>query len=170
MKQLLTIFSIFLFPIFVFAQGNVMLQVFTPLIDATWKAEGKWKDGKPFRQEIEYKWGAGDNSVEMKTASYLDTISKDFGHFSDGLHTWDTISNSIKFSVKDINGKVIEGSVKTKQKTIMYEYAIENAMGMKTYMTEALIWIKPDKYMFKVGTMKDDEWEEVYLETYLFKK
>ena len=37
-------------------------------------------------------------------------------------------------------------------------------------MTDVLIWIKPDKYIFKVGTMKADEWEEVYLEAYFFKK
>lgn len=170
MKNLITISSFFLFPVFLFAQENIMLMPFEPLMNATWKAEGKWKDGKPFQQEVTYNWGPNEDKVLMKTSSYLDTTFTAFGHFSDGVHTWDTISNSIKLSVKDIHGKVIEGSVKTKQKTILYEYAIENELGMKTYMTDALIWIKPDKYMFKVGTMEGEEWKEVYLETYFFKK
>ena len=106
----------------------------------------------------------------MVTKSYLDSTGTDFGKFSDGVHMWDTIANSIKFKVEDIHGNVIQGDVKTKQKTIMYKYVLENELGVKTYMTDALIWIKPDKYMFKVGTMKDDEWEEVMLETYFFKK
>jgi len=49
-----------------------------------------------------------------------------------------------------------------------YVYLGEN--DVKTCMTDVLIWIKPDKYIFKVGTMKADEWQEVYLETYFFKK
>ncbi|MCF8276784.1 MAG: hypothetical protein K9J17_08625 [Flavobacteriales bacterium] len=170
MKNLVTLFSFFVFSSSLFAQGNIMLMPFEPLMNATWKAEGKWSDGKPFKQEIEYKWSDGEETVEMKTMSYLDSTFKEFGHFSDGVHTWDTTSNSIQFRIQDVNGKVIEGSIMTKQKTIMYNYAIESENGMKTYMTDALIWIKPDKYMYKVGTMKDDEWEAIYLETYFFKK
>ncbi|MCF8464897.1 MAG: hypothetical protein K9G41_08650 [Flavobacteriales bacterium] len=170
MKNLITLFSFFLFSFSLFAQGNIMLMPFEPLMNAEWKAEGKWKDGKPFKQEISYQWGSQEQDVRMETKSYLDTTFTKFGQYSEGIHKWDTISNSITFSVKDIHGKVIEGNVRTKLKTILYEYAYENELGVKTYMTDALIWIKPDKYMFKVGTMKEDEWEEVYLETYFFKK
>jgi len=170
MKNLGLLFSFFVLPFATMAQGNIMLMPFEALMNATWKAEGKWKDGTPFKQEVTYSWSDDEESVNMVTKSYLDSAGIDFGKFSDGVHMWDTISNSIKFKVEDIHGNVIEGDVKTKQKTIMYEYVYENELGVKTYMTDALIWIKPDKYMFKVGTMKDDEWEEVYLETYFFKK
>lgn len=139
-------------------------------MNAEWKAEGKWKDGTPFKQEVSYSWAEDEETVNMVTKSYLDSTFTDFGKFSDGVHKWDTLSNSITFQVKDIHGNVIDGNVRTKVKTIMYEYVYENELGVKTYMTDALIWIKPDKYMFKVGTMKDGEWEEVYLETYFFKK
>lgn len=135
---------------------------------------GKQKEnGKtelPFKQEVSYSWAEDEESVNMVTNSYLDTTFTDFGKFSDGVHKWDTISNSISFQVNDIHGNVIDGKVRTKVKTIMYEYVYENELGVKTYMTDALIWVKPDKYMFKVGTMKDDEWQDVYLETYFFKK
>jgi hypothetical protein len=170
MKNLVLLLALFALPISILAQGNIMLMPFEPLMNATWKAEGKWKDGKPFKQEVSYSWAEDEESVTMVTKSYLDTTFTDFGKFSEGVHTWDTISNSIKFQVEDINGNVIDGKVRTKVKTIMYEYTYENELGVKTYMTDALIWIKPDKYMFKVGTMKDDEWREVYLETYFFKK
>jgi hypothetical protein len=170
MKNLTLLFAFFLLPFSLLAQGNIMLMPFEPLMNATWKAEGKWKDGKPFKQEVSYSWSEDEETVNMVTNSYLDTTFTDFGKFSDGVHRWDTISNSIKFEVKDIYGNVVDGTVRTKVKTIMYEYVYENEMGIKTYMTDALIWIKPDKYMFKVGTMKDDEWVEVYLETYFFKK
>ena len=170
MKNPIALFFLFVLPITLFAQGNIMLMPFEPLMNAEWKAEGNWKNGSPFKQEVTYSWSADEASVNMTTKNYLDTTFTDFGKFSEGVHTWDTVSNSIKFKVTDIHGKVIEGTVRTKQKTIMYEYAYENELGVKTYMTDALIWIKPDKYMFKVGTMKDDEWVEVYLETYFFKK
>lgn len=170
MKNLTAIIVATLVSSAVFAQGNIMLMPFEALMNAEWKAEGKWKDGTPFKQEVSYSWAEDQESVNMITKSYLDSTGTDFGKFSEGIHTWDTISNSIKFQVKDINGNVIDGNVRTKVKTIMYEYVLENELGMKTYMTDALIWIKPDKYMFKVGTMKDDEWQEVYLETYFFKK
>lgn len=147
-----------------------MLMPFEALMNATWKAEGKWKDGKPFKQEVTYSWSDDQESVNMVTKSYLDSTGTNFGEFSDAVHMWDTISNSIKFNLEDIHGNVIEGDVKTKQKTIMYEYVYENELGVKTYMTDALIWIKPDKYMFKVGTREEDEWKDVYLETYFFKK
>ena len=170
MKNLFTVLSLFVLPFSLFAQGNIMLMPFEPLMNAQWKAEGKWKDGTPFKQEVSYRWSEDEQSVIMVTNSYLDTTYTDFGQFSEGVHVWDTISNTIKFQVKDIHGNVIDGSVRTKVKTIMYEYVYEDELGVKTYMTDALIWIKPDKYMFKVGTMKDGEWEEVYLETYFFKK
>jgi hypothetical protein len=170
MKNLTAIIVATLVSSAVFAQGNIMLMPFEALMNAEWKAEGKWKDGTPFKQEVSYSWAEDHESVNMVTKSYLDTTFTDFGKFSDGVHKWDTISNSITFQVNDIHGNVIEGDVKTKQKTIMYKYVLENELGVKTYMTDALIWIKPDKYMFKVGTMKDDEWEEVMLETYFFKK
>ena len=170
MKNLITVFSFFLFSSSLFAQGNIMLMPFEALMNATWKAEGKWKDGKPFKQEVSYSWSEDEETVNMVTKSYLDSTFTDFGKFSDAVHTWDTISNSIIFQVKDIHGNVIDGNVRTKVKTIMYEYVLENKLGMKTYMTDALIWIKPDKYMFKVGTTKDDEWTEVLFETYFFKK
>lgn len=170
MKNLITLFSFFVLPFSLFAQGNIMLMPFEPFMNATWKAEGKWKDGTPFKQEVTYKWSDDKEEVLMETSSYLDKSFIQFGKFSDGVHRWDTVSNSIKFKVEDVLGNVIEGDVKTKQKTIMYEYAYEDSLGVKTYMTDALIWIKPDKYMFKVGTMKDDEWENVMLETYFFKK
>lgn len=147
-----------------------MLMPFEALMNAEWKAEGKWKDGKPFKQEVSYTWSEDEESVHMETKSYLDTSFTDFGKFSDAVHIWDTLTNTIKFQTKDIHGNVIEGIVRTKVKTIMYEYVYLGENDVKTYMTDALIWIKPDKYMFKVGTMKDHEWTEVYLETYFFKK
>ncbi len=170
MKRLFTLAALSMFATVVFAQGNIMLMPFEALMNAEWKAEGKWKDGTPFKQEVSYSWADDQESVNMVTNSYLDTTFTDFGKFSTGVHTWDTISNSIKFKVEDIHGNVIDGNVRTKVKTIMYEYVYVGENDVKTYMTDALIWIKPDKYMFKVGTMKDDEWQEVYLETYFFKK
>ena len=79
-------------------------------------------------------------------------------------------TNIIKFQTKDIHGNLIEGTVRTKVKTIMCWYVYLGENDVKTCMTDVLIWIKPDKYIFKVGTMKADEWQEVYLETYFFKK
>lgn len=170
MKNLATLFSLFVFPFFVSAQGNIMLLPFEPLMNATWKAEGKWKDGKPFKQDVAYAWSASEQEVSMTTDSYLDSANTKFGRFATGVHVWDSVSNSIRFKITDIHGKVIDGTVVTKQKTIMYKYNYPLPSGEVVGMTDALIWIKPDKYMYKVGTMEGEEWKEVYLETYFFKK
>ena len=170
MKNLVVLSFLFLFSFSVFAQQNIMLLPFAPLMDATWKAEGKWKDGTPFKQEINYSWENDGENVKMETKSYLDTNYSVFGHFSDATVTWDTISNSIKFHLEDIHGTVIDGGIKNSQKSIHFNYDYVAKNGIKTYMTDALIWIKPDKYMFKVGVLEKDEWKEVYLETYFFKK
>lgn len=147
-----------------------MLQVFEPLMGATWQVEGNWKDGKPFKQEVKYSWALNDQHVRMNTNSYLDTNFTSFGAFSEGMHSWDAGSNTLKFSIYDIYGNIIQGIVVTKEKTIQYIYDYTMKDGSVLTMTDALIWVKPDKYMFKVGTMEDGEWKETYLETYFFKK
>ncbi len=147
-----------------------MLLPFQPLMQGTWKAEGKWKDGKPFKQEINYSWENEGENVKMVTKSYLDTNYSAFGLFSEGTVSWDTITNTITFRMEDVHGNLIEGGIKNNQKSIHYNYEYVAENGMKTYMTDALIWIKPDKYMFKVGVLEKDEWKEVYLETYFFRK
>ena len=96
-----------------------MLMPFEALMNAEWKAEGKWKDGKPFKQEVSYSWTEDEESVNMVAKSYLDASFTDFGKFSDAVHTWDTLTNIIKFQTKDIHGNLIEGTVRTKVKTIM---------------------------------------------------
>lgn len=170
MKNLIALIGIFGLPLLVSAQDNIMLLPFEPLMNATWKAEGKWKDGKPLKQDVVYKWSDDREEVLMKTNSYLDLSFIQFGHFSDGFHKWDSLKNVITFKVKDVQGNVIDGTVKTQQKTIMYKYNHTLPSGEVIGMTDALIWIKPDKYMFKVGTMEGEEWKDVYLETYFFKK
>lgn len=170
MKKLFVLTAIIVFPFGLLAQGNIMLMPFEPLMNATWKAEGKWKDGTPFKQEINYAWSDDNETVELVTKSYLDTSFTTFGVYSQGVIAWDTLTNSIAFKLTETNGNVIDGKVKTKQKTILYEYVLENELGMKTYLTDALIWIKPDKYLLKVGRLEKDEWEDVYLEAYFFKQ
>jgi len=66
-----------------------MLMPFEALMNAEWKAEGKWKDGKPFKQEVSYSWSEDEECVNMVAKSYLDTSFTDFGKFSDAVHTWD---------------------------------------------------------------------------------
>lgn len=36
------------------------------------------------------------------------------------------------------------------------------ADGTTQTLTDAWVWIKDDRYMMKVGVVKDDEWTEVY--------
>ena len=41
-----------------------MLMPFEALMNATWKAEGKWKDGTPFKQEVTYSWSDDEETRE----------------------------------------------------------------------------------------------------------
>jgi len=147
-----------------------MLQPFSPIVGATWKANGKWKDGRPFKQEVEYRWGVGSQNVQVATKSYLDTSFTGFGAFSEGVHAWDNNNNQIRFWNFDMYGNIVEGKVLTKGKDITYVYNYKAEDGTEIAMTDMWKWVKEDKYMFKVGTMEDGEWKEVYLETYFFKK
>ena len=71
MKKLFTFLALIALPILLFAQEeNMMLMPFKPMMEGVWKGEGKWKDGKPFKQEITWSWGIGNQHVNYEVNSY----------------------------------------------------------------------------------------------------
>jgi hypothetical protein len=171
MKNLTVLILVLFISSSVFAQEeNMMLMPFKPLMEGTWKANGTWKDGMPFKQEVTFGWGVGGQNVRMNTNSYLDTMGVAFGAFSEGIHAWDNNSNKIRFWTFDVHGNITEGVVQTKAKQIRYVYGNTLADGTEKTMMDAWIWIKDGKYMLKVGVVENDEWTEVLGEFYFWKK
>lgn len=152
------------------AQENMMLMPFQPLMDGVWKGEGKWKDGKPFKQEITYSWGIGKQHVDFEMNSFMDTSFTAFGLAAKGVLSWDSDANKIRFRNFDFKGGVLEGTVQTKKKQVhfVYDYTMENDSVVT--ITDAWIWVKDDKYMNKVGVLEGEEWKAVYGEFYFWKK
>ena len=171
MKKLYTLLCILVVPALLLAQEeNMMLFPFKPLMEGVWKGEGKWKDGKPFKQEIAWSWGIGNQHVDYEVKSFLDTAGTSFGLAAKGTHSWDQKENKIRFWSFDVNGTVLEGIVKTKRKQLHYVYDYPMGDGTTVTLTEAWIWIKDDKYMNKIGVLEGEEWKEIYGEFYFWNK
>jgi hypothetical protein len=170
MKSIVTLLIAGLIGLNSFAQENMMLMPFQPLMDGVWKGEGKWKDGKPFKQEITYTWGLANQHVEFQMNSFLDTSFTTFGLAAEGVFSWDPKDNKIRFRSFDFKGGVLEGTVQTKKKQIHYLYDYQMSEDSTVTITDAWIWVKDDKYMNKVGVLEGEEWTEVYGEFYFWKK
>lgn len=170
MKRLVTLLIAGLISLTSFAQENMMLMPFKPLMDGVWKGEGKWKDGKPFKQELTWSWGIGNQHVDYEVKSYLDTTFTEFGIVAKGTHSWDKNDNKIRFWSFDSHGDVLEGVVQTKKKQLHYVYDYPMGDGVTVKITEAWIWVKDDKYMNKIGVLEGEEWKEIYGEFYFWKK
>ena len=158
--MLRTILLVFIcFPFVLFAQENP-LSIFSPLVGANWKAEGKWGDGSIFKQEVEYRFDLNQQIVIANSKGFTDAKKENYGPRNHGIRQYDASSKTIVFWEFDVFGGRTEGHVFTDGKDIYYQYNYGNSI-----VTDLWYYIDENTYGFKVGQYEDNIWKQVYLDT-----
>ena len=91
MKHL--ILSLLLLPALLFAQGNP-LDIFRPLENYVWNAEGNWGDGSVFKQEITMKYSLDGKIVLVESKGFVNERNE-FGLRNHGVRQFDETSGKI---------------------------------------------------------------------------
>ncbi|MGB0526119.1 MAG: hypothetical protein ACPGJS_24265 [Flammeovirgaceae bacterium] len=140
------------------------MEAISQLIGGKWVAEGKWLDGKQFKQEIIYEWGLDHNIIKVKTYGYTDQGQREFGLRNEGIRAWDDKDNAMKFWEFDIFGGITTGSCLVDQNQVhyQYEYKIDESYAL---FRDTWTKIDDDTYRYRVGIVEDGKWESVLLDT-----
>ncbi|RMH60837.1 MAG: hypothetical protein D6677_13000 [Calditrichaeota bacterium] len=157
MKKL--IFSVLIIPLLAMSQEN-RLAVFKPLVGKTWRAEGKWSNGRPFIQEKTFEYGLDSTIVLVNTTGFVDREKGLLGKRNFGIRQYDKHTDTIKFWEFDVFGGLSTGTVQAEGKNLIYQYAY----GDKT-ITNMWIRVNDTTWLFKVGIRQNGKWEKLYLET-----
>ncbi|MDC6364461.1 MULTISPECIES: VOC family protein [Flavobacteriaceae] len=136
------------------------LDIFDNLVGKTWEAEGEWGDGSKFKQEITFQYSLDSTLIIADSKGFTNKEQTNYGPRNHGIRKLDPQTNSIKFWEFDIFGGTTEGSVKSKDKDIIYSYAY----GEST-ITDYWAYVDDHTYDFTVGAYKDGAWEQTYLKT-----
>lgn len=152
-------FLLFLFSLHAVAQ-NPHLEAFAPLVNKTWKAEGKWSNGSKFIQEVSFKYDLQKNVVVTNSKGFIDYSQTKLGNRNHGVRMWVNEAKAIKFWEFDVFGGVTEGTVTTENKNFVYTYDYGG-----TIVTDMWEYVDENTYRFVVGVFKDGKWESIYLDT-----
>ena len=157
MKKLLLL--ILFSPLLTIAQDNP-LDIFKPLENNIWYAEGKWGDGSDFKQEISLAYSLDDKIVKVQSKGFTDKEQTVFGLRNHGIRYYDQESKQIKFWEFDVFGGLTEGSVKADGKNLIYSYDYGG-----TIVTEMWRFKDESTYDYIVGIFSDGQWQQKFLET-----
>ena len=167
MKRLLIFFVLF-FPLTqqLNAQDEkaTSLLVFSNMIGGTWKAEGKWLDGKEFKQHVVFEWGLNQQIIKVKTYGYTDEDNATFGLRSEGIRAWSDRESGMKFWEFDVFGELTEGLclVDGENFHYLYEYKWDDSYAL---FKDSWTKIDDDTYRYRVGVFAEGKWTAIYLDT-----
>ena len=136
------------------------LDIFKPLMNRTWSAEGKWGNGAAFKQEVEFSFDLNGQLVIAESKGFTNMEQTEYGARNHGIRRYDVESKSIEFVEYDVFGGVTKGKVVGEEKNITYTYDYGG-----TVVTDYWEYINDDTYNFTVGIMKDGVWQQKLLET-----
>ncbi len=142
---------------------DAVFDALSALIGGTWKAEGTWFTGDPFRQEHVYEWGPGKAFVKVRTSGFIDHEHTAFGPRNEGIRAWDPIEGRMKFWEFDRFGGVTVGHVDVDEKGLYYEYAYEVG-GESQNLRERWQRVDENAYTFSAGVYDEGRLDPVYLE------
>ena len=157
MKKLFLL--ILLIPFISKAQENP-LEIFRPLENYIWSAEGKWGDGSTFKQDISLEFSLNDKIVKVESMGFTNTEQTELGLRNHGIRQYDEKSNKIRFWEFDVFGTLTEGTVENDGKNLIYRYDYGG-----TFVTEMWIYENEKTYGFIVGVYDDGKWKQKFLET-----
>ena len=153
------ILAVLLFTFNGYAQHD-FISIFDPLVDKTWKAEGNWKDGSLFKQEIRFNYALNKKVVLTSSKGFTDKEQSSYGNRNFGIRQYDSDSNSLKFWEYDVFGGRTTGEVISQGKDILYHYDYGG-----TTLTDMWEFVNDSTYNFKVGNYQNGQWKQLYLET-----
>lgn len=153
-------FVLFLFSLHTMAQ-NPHLEAFEPLVNKTWKAQGKWSNGSEFIQEISFEYDLQKNIVVTHSKGFIDQSQTKYGNRNHGIRTWVNASNTIKFWEFDVFGGMTEGTVVIENKNFIYTYKYGDII-----VTDMWEYVDENTYRFVVGVFDGEKWQAIYLDTH----
>ena len=159
MMKNMAIVLMFLLPLVTFGQKSE-LSIFDVLVAKTWKAEGNWRDGSKFIQEITMDYSLDSTIIIVHTIGFIDKEQTTLGARNHGVRQFDKESKTILFWEFDVFGGLTKGVVFTEDKNIFYQYEY----GGST-VTEMWEYVDASTYHFKVGNYEDGIWKQTYLST-----
>ena len=136
------------------------LSIFSPLMDKSWHAEGKWGDGSSFKQEITFHYDLQEKIVIAKSRGYINQEQTEYGDRNHGIRKVNPETGKIEFWEFDVFGGVTQGEVTAEGKDIIYTYTYGTSV-----VTDYWKYIDDDTYQYTVGSYSDGVWKQKYLET-----
>lgn len=137
------------------------LSLFENLVNKTWSAQGQWEnDGPKFKQEVRFYFDLENTIVIAKSKGFINKEQTKFGNRNHGVRHYDKATNTIRFLEFDVFGNVTKGTVVSEGKSIIYQYKYGDSV-----ITDMWEYVNDYTYNFKVGTYKDGQWEQLYLNT-----
>lgn len=144
-----------------YAQSQLTsLDCLRDISDYQWHAEGTWGDGSPFEQTISFEYSLDSQVIHVRTLGFVDNEQTLIGHRNQGIRVYDATIGKVKFWEFDVFGGITEGTMTCEGKDIVYTY---NYGG--TVVTDMWSYINDSTYHFTVGSRKNVEWSQKYLET-----
>ena len=136
------------------------LKGFEALTGKTWLAEGKWANGRSFKQEITFEYGLDSTIVIVRTKGFTDAQQQNYGQRNHGIRQYDQVAKKTRFWEYDVFGGVTTGEVVFEQGNVYYTYSYGD-----TELTDA--WIRKDEYTYEfiVGTRIKGRWNKKFLKT-----
>ncbi|MCT4663652.1 MAG: hypothetical protein N4A45_00295 [Flavobacteriales bacterium] len=159
MKKTLLTLLLFISSASVFAQ-NEQLSIFSNLVNRTWKAEGKWENGKPFIQESSFEYGANGKVIVVKTKGIIDEKTAKVGDRNHGIRQFEKENGIIRFWEFDYQGNLTKGSVFGLGRNLMYQYQYQNFR-----VTDLWEYIDENTYKLTVGFYENNNWKQIFLQT-----
>ncbi len=143
--------------------GQAQMEVFEPLLDKVWSAQGTWGDGSKFRQDISFAYGLDSTVILTNSMGYVDEEQTQYGERNHGLRRMDVPSGKMLFWEFDVFGGLTTGEVTTVGRDIYYHYEYGGSL-----VTDAWLYQSDDEYRFVVGSYVDGKWNAKYLETTMY--
>lgn len=156
-KKLLLLFAI-LMPMMLKAQTTEMTH-FRNFI-GKWEMEGKWSNGKTFKQEVILEWGLNQNIVKVKTYGVTNPETGAYGLRNEGIRAWNKQKDSILFWEFDIYGGITEGTCEFEEKNLHYLYDYNGEQ-----LKESWIFIDKNTYSYEIVSLKDGKVNNSYLKS-----
>ena len=156
----LSCFSLLITALAVLKMEGQPLEVFQPLMDKVWRAEGNWGDGSSFKQEITFRYDFNRQLVITETKGFIDADKTEYGLRSHGIRQFNASTGKIHFWEFDIFGEAIEGTVLRMNQDIILTYEYQG-----TLITDYWKYIDEYTYGFTIGSYANGSWSNKYLET-----